>query len=115
MGIAEQIVTIVAPLVGSSVLTAWITARSMRSKFKAEAENTSVDSANAVAESAKLLVETMRIDMKDLKDEVRVIRGENLLLQKRVFELEAELKVYKTLGAISPASLTIPNGGTPHA
>ncbi len=97
MGVFELTAAIVGAVAGSSALTAWITARSVRSKVKADADNTSVDSANAVAESAKLLVETMRVDMKDLKDEVRVIRGENLLLQKRVFELEAEVKVYKTL------------------
>lgn len=102
MGIVELLGIVVGAVAGSSVLTAWVTARSMRKKFSAEADKTSVDAANAVAESAKLLVETMRIDMKDLKEEVKIIRGENLILQKRVFELEAELKVYKTLGAIVP-------------
>ena len=54
------------------------------------------DAESSVAKSAQLLVETMRVDMTQLKKEVDMIRGENLLLQKRVYELESELKVYRT-------------------
>lgn len=63
------------------------------------------DAESSVAKSAQLLVETMRIDMMQLKKEVEMIRGENLILQKRVYELESELKVYKALSPNAPTNL----------
>ncbi len=109
MGTFELIVMLVGGIAGSSVLTSYITTRSIRSKVKAEAEKVNADAADSVANSAKLLVETMRIDMKDMKAEIKFIRDENMILQKRVYELEAELKVYKTLTGAPVLAPTVPN------
>ena len=96
----ETILSIIGATAGSSVLTAWVTARSARKQVDA-------DAADSVAGSAKLLVETMRIDMKEMKAEIKFIRDENLILQKRIFELEAEVKLYKTLSAAVVPNATI--------
>lgn len=102
MSLFELVGVIVGSITGSSVLTSWITARALKKK-------TNADAADDVANSAKLLVETMRIDLMALKQEVKDYRLENLNLQKRVYELEAELKVYKTFGAgNAPVATTHP-------
>lgn len=100
----ELIALVIGSVAGSSVLTAWITTRAMRKKTSAEA-------ADSVAESAKLLVETMRVDLKSVKEEVDIIRKDNaqkdkeiLKLEKRVFELETELRFHKLGGPIAPVA-----------
>lgn len=83
-------VTIVTTALGSSFLTAWMQSRANHKKVAADADA-------VVADSASKLVETMRVDLGVLKEEMKELRAENMILQKRVYELEAEQKVSKAL------------------
>lgn len=87
-----NIAVIVGAVFSSSVLSTYIQAKATKTKAVADADAT-------VADSASKLVETMRVDLEKLKDEMRDLRAENMLLQKRIFELEAELKIYKAIHA----------------
>lgn len=101
MQLTEQIFSLVGTALGSGALASYFTYRSQKKTANA-------DAADSIADSARQLVETMRVDLLQLKQDIALCRSENLILQKRVFELEAELKVYKTLGATQPNANVVP-------
>jgi hypothetical protein len=94
--------SLLGAVAGSSVLTALITAKATKKKDSA-------DAAESMAMSAKTLVETMRVDIIDLKGEMATLRKENHALQRRVYEVEAELKVYKLTYGDTHAPVPTPN------
>lgn len=103
MTITESIFTIIGSAVGGGAITAPITAWLTN---RASKKTTDASAADKIAESARLLVETMRVDLNELKKEVAKNREENLALTKRVYELESELKLARALRDVPNATVS---------
>lgn len=110
----ETFITIISAILGSSLLTAWMTNRTQKPKIEAETKNISVDSevrlseatlkfAKVIEEHAKTEVIKLNKKMETMQDKIDVLhtekddcRNENRDLKLKIIRLEKRVLVCET-------------------